>query len=48
MQDGKPEGDDPALTLMGRVSMLCNDAEKLIIRIVRPSRSVPFLADSGI
>ena len=29
MKDGKPAGDDPVLTLMGRVSMLCNDAELL-------------------
>jgi hypothetical protein len=47
LQDGKPEGDNPVLMLMGRVSMLCNDAEKLIIRIVRPSRGVPVLVDSG-
>jgi hypothetical protein len=33
--------------LMGRVSMLCNGVEKLIIRIVRASRRVPVLADSG-
>src|SRR5271166_6505416 len=26
-QDGKPAGDAPVLALMGRVSMLCNDAE---------------------
>ena len=26
-QDGKPAGKDPVLELMGRVSMLCNDAE---------------------
>ena len=26
-KDGKPAGSDPVLTLMGRVSMLCNDAE---------------------
>jgi magnesium-transporting ATPase (P-type) len=26
-KDGKPAGDVPALKLMGRVSMLCNDAE---------------------
>src|SRR6516165_9078603 len=26
-RDGKPAGEDAALTLMGRVSMLCNDAE---------------------
>ena len=26
-QDGKPAGADPVLELMGRVSMLCNDAE---------------------
>ena len=25
--NGKPSGEDPVLTLMGRVSMLCNDAE---------------------
>ena len=47
LQDGKPIGDDPVLMLMGRVSMLCNDGEKLIIRMVRPSRGVPVLADSG-
>ena len=47
LQDGKPIGDDPVLMLMGRVSMLCNDSEKLIIRMVRPSRGVPVLADSG-
>jgi magnesium-transporting ATPase (P-type) len=29
MKDGKPSGEDPVLTLMGRVSMLCNDAELL-------------------
>jgi calcium-translocating P-type ATPase len=29
LQDGKPAGDDPVLQLMGRVSMLCNDAELL-------------------
>jgi len=28
-KDGKPAGKDPVLTLMGRVSMLCNDAELL-------------------
>ena len=27
LKDGKPAGDDPVLKLMGRVSMLCNDAE---------------------
>src|SRR5262249_17223093 len=27
LEDGKPAGDDPVLKLMGRVSMLCNDAE---------------------
>ncbi len=27
LNDGKPAGEDPVLTLMGRVSMLCNDAE---------------------
>jgi magnesium-transporting ATPase (P-type) len=27
LQDGKPAGDDAVLTLMGRVSLLCNDAE---------------------
>jgi magnesium-transporting ATPase (P-type) len=27
LRDGKPAGDDPVLKLMGRVSMLCNDAE---------------------
>ena len=27
MKDGQPAGEDPVLTLMGRVSMLCNDAE---------------------
>jgi hypothetical protein len=47
LQDGKHEGDDPVLMLMGRVSILCNDVEKLIIRLVRPSRGVPVLADSG-
>ena len=26
-KDGKPAGDAPVLALMGRVSMLCNDAE---------------------
>src|SRR5262249_472305 len=26
-KDGKPAGKDPVLTLMGRVSTLCNDAE---------------------
>src|SRR5215813_12867110 len=26
-QDGKPAGSDPVLQLLGRVSMLCNDAE---------------------
>jgi magnesium-transporting ATPase (P-type) len=26
-RDGKPAGNDPVLALMGRVSMLCNDAE---------------------
>jgi magnesium-transporting ATPase (P-type) len=26
-RDGKPAGSEPALTLMGRASMLCNDAE---------------------
>ncbi len=29
LKDGKPVGGDPVLTLMGRVSMLCNDAELL-------------------
>src|SRR5262245_45387989 len=28
-KDGKPAGKDPVLALMGRVSMLCNDAELL-------------------
>jgi magnesium-transporting ATPase (P-type) len=28
-RDGKPAGKEPALTLMGRASMLCNDAELL-------------------
>lgn len=27
LQDGQPASNDPVLTLMGRVSMLCNDAE---------------------
>jgi magnesium-transporting ATPase (P-type) len=27
LEDGKPVGEDSVLTLMGRVSMLCNDAE---------------------
>jgi len=27
LSDGKPAGEDPILKLMGRVSMLCNDAE---------------------
>jgi len=27
LMDGKPAGKDPALELMGRVSLLCNDAE---------------------
>jgi magnesium-transporting ATPase (P-type) len=27
LEDGRPAGDDPVLKLMGRVSMLCNDAE---------------------
>lgn len=27
MDDGKPAGEDPVLKLMGRVSVLCNDAE---------------------
>ncbi len=27
LKDGVPAGEDPALKLMGRVSMLCNDAE---------------------
>jgi magnesium-transporting ATPase (P-type) len=27
LKDGKPAGEDPVLKLMGRVSMLCNDAE---------------------
>jgi magnesium-transporting ATPase (P-type) len=27
LEDGRPAGDDPVLQLMGRVSMLCNDAE---------------------
>lgn len=27
LDDGKPAGEDPVLKLMGRVSMLCNDAE---------------------
>jgi magnesium-transporting ATPase (P-type) len=27
LNDGKPAGEDPVLKLMGRVSMLCNDAE---------------------
>jgi len=26
-KDGQPAGEDPVLTLMGRVSLLCNDAE---------------------
>src|SRR5512134_2530973 len=26
-QDGKPAGEDPVLGLLGRVSMLCNDAQ---------------------
>ena len=29
LEDGKPAGEDPVLKLMGRVSMLCNDAELL-------------------
>jgi magnesium-transporting ATPase (P-type) len=29
LKDGKPAGEDPVLKLMGRVSMLCNDAELL-------------------
>ena len=29
LKDGKPAGEDPVLELMGRVSMLCNDAELL-------------------
>jgi magnesium-transporting ATPase (P-type) len=29
LKDEKPAGEDPVLTLMGRVSMLCNDAELL-------------------
>ena len=29
LKDGKPADKDPVLTLMGRVSMLCNDAELL-------------------
>ena len=47
LQDGKPEGDDPMLMLIGRVSMRCNDAEKMIIRMLCPSRGVPVLADVG-
>ena len=27
LNDGKPAGEDSVLKLMGRVSMLCNDAE---------------------
>jgi magnesium-transporting ATPase (P-type) len=27
LKDGRPAGEDPALKLMGRVSVLCNDAE---------------------
>jgi magnesium-transporting ATPase (P-type) len=27
LEDGRPAGDDPVLKLMGRVGMLCNDAE---------------------
>jgi magnesium-transporting ATPase (P-type) len=27
LKDGKPAGEDPVLKLMGRVSLLCNDAE---------------------
>src|SRR5262249_46316077 len=27
LEDGRPAGDDPVLKLMGRVCMLCNDAE---------------------
>ena len=29
LKEGKPAGEDPVLKLMGRVSMLCNDAELL-------------------
>jgi magnesium-transporting ATPase (P-type) len=29
LKDGKPAGEDPVLKLMGRVSVLCNDAELL-------------------
>ena len=29
LKDGKPAGEDPVLQLMGRVSVLCNDAELL-------------------
>src|SRR3984893_12809525 len=29
LKDGKPAGEDPVLNLMGRVSVLCNDAELL-------------------
>jgi magnesium-transporting ATPase (P-type) len=29
LKDGKPASDDPVLKLLGRVSMLCNDAELL-------------------
>lgn len=29
LKEGKPAGEDPVLTLMGRVSVLCNDAELL-------------------
>lgn len=29
LKDGKPADEDPVLTLMGRVSVLCNDAELL-------------------
>jgi hypothetical protein len=47
LQDGKPKGDDPALMFMGNVPMLCNDAEKMIIRMLCPSRGVPVLGNSG-
>jgi magnesium-transporting ATPase (P-type) len=30
LKDGKPAGEDPVLKLMGRVSVLCNDAELLV------------------
>jgi hypothetical protein len=47
LKDVQPAADDPVLMLMGHVSRLCNDPEKLIIRMVYRSRGVPVLADPG-